>query len=324
MLWAEFFTCSALMIFFAYHLCKEGIILSEKTHLEEGLIGMVFLALATSLPEMVTGSSAVFFLGKIGLGYGDIVGSVIVNLMILFFLDYYVGKGRILFKASKINLFTAVGALVLISSILVFTLLRGAGVNVPTFGIIGVESILIAVMYIICVDIARRKHTSSEKEIYDSGESFLKLWTKFIIMLLIVVALGVWLAKIGEKIAAETTMSQTFIGTLFLGLSTSLPEFIVSFAALRAGSINMAVGNIFGSNLFDIVIISFMDVLCTGPILGMLSRGQVIATTVAVILSAIAVFGLLSRRNTSRRIGWDSASIFAIGLIGFVILYFVR
>ncbi|NQT33148.1 MAG: sodium:calcium antiporter [Candidatus Omnitrophica bacterium] len=323
MIWIEFLTCSSLMIFFAYHLCKEGVILSEKTHLEEGLIGMVFLALATSLPEIVTGSSAVFFLGKIGLGYGDIVGSVIVNLMILFLLDYYVGKGRILFKASRLNRITAAGALLLITTILIFSLLRGFGVNIPTFKIIGLESIFIAIVYIVCLEIVRRKSTGNEKNIYDTGESFFKLWIKFIILLCAVIALGVWLAKTGEKISNETDLSQTFIGTLFLGLSTSLPELIVCFAALRAGSINMAIGNIFGSNLFDVVIISFMDGLCTGPILGMLTRGQVIATAVAVVLSAIAVAGLFYKRDTSRRVGWDSTSIFAIGLIGFVILYFV-
>ena len=71
MVWIEFIICSSLMVFFAYRLCREGVVLSEKTRLEEGLIGMFFLALATSFPEGATGATAVYFLGKTGLGYGE-------------------------------------------------------------------------------------------------------------------------------------------------------------------------------------------------------------------------------------------------------------
>ncbi|MEA3489315.1 MAG: hypothetical protein U9R44_03105 [Candidatus Omnitrophota bacterium] len=324
MVWLEFLICSALMIFCAYHLCKEGVLISRRTRLEEGLIGMFFLALATSFPEMTTGSTAVFFLGKIGLGYGDIVGSIIVNLMILLFLDYYQGRGRILLRVSRINRLTGIFALLLISVVLVFAVLRASGVFVPGLKGLGVESVLIAVMYLGCLEVVRRTNTKEDDGTSETKGSLLKIWAKFIVLLVIVMLLGMWLAKSGEKIANTTGLSQTFIGTLFLGLSTSFPEMIVSFTALRAGSVNMAVGNILGSNLFDVFIIPFLDGLCGAPILGILTSGQMIATVVAVLISLIAVIGLFVKRDTSRRINWDTGLIFTVGLAGFVLLYFIR
>jgi cation:H+ antiporter len=312
------------MIFFAYQLCKEGIILSQKTHLEEGLIGMFFLAIATSFPEIVTGSTAVFYLDKIGLGYGDIIGSLIVNLMILFFLDYFAGGGRILLRISRITRRTGIFALVLLATVFVFAAMRLLGVKVPSFGRIGGESILIAVMYIACLEVVRRTNHREEKEVYKSEESFLRLWAKFILFLVIVMVLGVWLARIGEKIVNTTNLSQTFTGALFLGLATSFPEMIVTFAALRAGSIDMAVGNIFGSNLFDTLIIPVLDALSKTPILGILTAGQMAGTAVAVLMTACAVLAVYTKRDTSRRVNWDTGLIFAIGFIGFMILYFVR
>jgi cation:H+ antiporter len=324
MVWIEFTICSSLMIFFAYQLCKEGIILSQKTHLEEGLIGMFFLAIATSFPEIVTGSTAVFYLDKIGLGYGDIIGSLIVNLMILFFLDYFAGGGRILLRISRITRRTGIFALVLLATVFVFAAMRLLGVKVPSFGRIGGESILIAVMYIACLEVVRRTNHREEKEVYKSEESFLRLWAKFILFLVIVMVLGVWLARIGEKIVNTTNLSQTFTGALFLGLATSFPEMIVTFAALRAGSIDMAVGNIFGSNLFDTLIIPVLDALSKTPILGILTAGQMAGTAVAVLMTACAVLAVYTKRDTSRRVNWDTGLIFAIGFIGFMILYFVR
>ena len=111
---------------------------------------------------------------------------------------------------------------------------------------------------------------------------------------------------------------------LFLGVSTSFPEMIVSFAALRAGSVNMAVGNILGSNLFDVFLLPLMDLLSRTPILGSMTPGQMAATAVAVAVSAVVVIGIYVKKNTARRLNWDTSLIFTIGLLGFVLIYFMK
>ncbi|MGB2630556.1 MAG: hypothetical protein WBD24_03715 [Candidatus Omnitrophota bacterium] len=324
MVWLEFVLCSFLMIFFAYHLCKEGIILSQKAHLEEGLIGMFFLALATSFPEVATGSSAVFFLGKIGLGYGDIMGSVIVNTMVLLFLDYFKGKGRILSGTSLINRLTGIFVVVLLLVVLSSAALRHMKYHIFAYRGIGLESFLIALLYIGSLEIIRRTNRGGEEEIYKTREPFIRIWSKFLLLLLIVTLLSFWLAKTGEKIAETTNLSQTFTGALFLGLATSFPEMIVSFTALRAGSVQMAVGNIVGSNLFDVFILPILDGLTRSPILGMLTTGQIAVTGLVTVLAVATVLSLFWKKKTSSRINWDTGILFAIGFLGFVLLYFIR
>lgn len=325
MIWVEFLICAGLLTFFAYNLCKEGIIISEKTRLEEGLIGVIFLSVATSFPEIVTGAAAVFYLDRIGLGYGDIVGSVMVNYMVLFFLDYYQGKGRILNRVSSLNRMTGLFCVGILLTLFIAVFLRFMGTRVPGIKRIGMESILFIVCYLVYLKIIHGKVTALCVEVYDSKrDSFWSIWVKFIVLLGIVIFLGVWLALVAGKIVVLTNLSQTFIGTFLLGGVTSFPEIIVSFAALRAGSIDMAVGNILGSNLFDVCIISFFDILTKTPILSMLTQGQILATIFALVLSVITVLGLFFKKDTLRKIGWDTSLIFIAGFAGFVVLYFVK
>ncbi|MFH1395130.1 MAG: hypothetical protein ABIH09_03135 [Candidatus Omnitrophota bacterium] len=325
MIWIEFFICGVLLTFFAYNLCKEGIIISDRTHLEEGVIGMFFLAVATSFPEIVTGGVAVFALDKVGLGYGDIVGSVIANLMILSALDFFSGKGRILSKVSSLNRVTGIFVVGVVFVILVSAVLRLKTGFMPVFGRLGIESVFVVLIYFVYLKLINKKGSPEHKNIYHAGdESFWNIWAKFILFLVIVMFLGMWMAKIGEKIVISTSISETFTGTLILGVATSLPEIIVSFAALRAASIDMAVGNILGSNLFDVCIIPFFDMLCKKPILGLLTPGQVLATVLALILSLIAAGSMFFKKPGRLRVGWDTGLIFVVGSVGFVLLYFIR
>ena len=325
MVWLEFLLCGTLLTFFAYNLCKEGIILSDKTHMEEGIIGMLFLAVATSFPEIVVGVTSVFSLGRIGLGYGDLVGSVMVNFMILIALDYFYGRGRVLLKISKLNKLTAF--FVLGASGVIFTacILRMSKAPLPAVGRIGIEGIIVVCIYAAYLKMVHKSGTSGpHQEIYHEEEPFWKIWAKFSLFLVVVMFLGVWMARIGEKIVLDTALSQTFTGTLILGFATSLPEIIVTFAALRAGSVDMAVGNILGSNLFDLCVVPLLDSFTRLPILGELTRGQVAATGFAFIISLIAAVSLRVKKDSNSRVNWDTGTIFAVGFIGFVILYFVK
>ncbi len=326
MFWIEFLICSVLLTFFAYNLSKEGVILSKKTHISEGLIGMFFLAVATSFPEIATGVTAVHSLGCIGLGYGDLIGSVIVNFMILLGLDYFVGRGRILSKVSEANRYTGIFILLVSGLLSVIVLSRAAGgAEMFRVGPIGIESIFIVCIYLFSLEFLRRKDGSLKDEfLIKKDQTFWEVWAKFIGILIVVMLLGAWMAGIGQKIVLGTGMSQTFTGTLLLGFATSLPEIIVSFAALRAGSTDMAVGNILGSNLFDICVIPALDVFTDKPIFAMISRPDIVATVVAMVMAAIAVVGLRNRKPGNKKVGFDTILIFVVGFTGFVILYVMK
>lgn len=325
MVWIEFIICGAVLTYSAYRLSREGIVLSEKTHIEEGIIGMFFLAVATSFPEIVTSATAVFSFGKVGLGYGDLIGSVMVNFMILAGLDLFYRGKRILSVVDGMNVLTSVYVLGAISLIVVIMTLRYSGVSLPVLKGAGVESPILLCGYIVYLRSIKRRGA----RVHDPGhsprtESILSLWAKFFVFLVVVMAAGFWMARIGDRIVERTLLSETFTGTLLLGFVTSLPEMIVSFAALRAGSPNMAVGNILGSNLFDLCIVPVLDFLTKTPITGQLTPGQMFSTFIVLVMSVTAYAGIRRKSPRPRRAGWDTISIFIVGFAGFVIIYFLR
>jgi cation:H+ antiporter len=332
MVWAQFALCAALMIISAYALCREGMALSAVTHIEEGVIGIFFLAVATSFPEIVVGVSSVYYLGSVALGYGDLIGSVMINSMLLIVVDYMAGRGRVLAGASKMNfiavLLWGIAAMVIVSA----ALLR-KHYGLFSIGPLGVESFIILGLYF--VYLARLKRTSSmailvKKNMKSSlGLSLPEhgnaaMWIRFTFLLFTVMILGVWMASLGEKISASTGLSHTFVGGTLLAVVTSFPEIAVTFAAIRSGSIQMALGNIFGSNLFDLSILPFLDVLTKEPITVFLTTGQIAATAVAVLIPVILIFGMRVRDNAPKKVGFGTAMVFTAALSALTILYFVE
>ena len=109
-LFLQFITCSCLIFIASHYVSISGKNISTQMKWHQGFVGVLFLALATSMPEITTSLStvpAVFGIKNINLGFGDAIGSIIINLTIIGFLDFYQGKGRILAQADKKNTLTA-------------------------------------------------------------------------------------------------------------------------------------------------------------------------------------------------------------------------
>ena len=109
----------------------------------------------------------------------------------------------------------------------------------------------------------------------------------------IVVAAAILLPPAAEAIARMPGLEESFVGTVFVALSTSLPELAVSLAAIRMGAIDLAVGNILGSNLFNILILAIDDVAyADGLLLADASLSHLFTVLTTIAMSAIAVIGL--------------------------------
>jgi cation:H+ antiporter len=324
MVWIEFAICSILMILFAYKLCEEGIAISKRTRLEESIIGMVFIAVGTSFPEVVVGVTSVFSLGRIGLGYGDLVGSVIVNSMLLLLIDLSIGKRRLLSTISRENTLTALFIFGVAVMIFFAGVLR-MYIALPRIGPLGVESLVVIFIYGVFLRAINKKNGCDRDEVrHVEGVSLLQNWARFTVLLILVMILGIWMARIGEKIVVVTGLSQTFTGTLLLGLATSFPEIIVTFSAIKAGSFNMAAGNVLGSNLFDLSVIPVLDFMTEDPIMGMLTNGQVLAAGIVLLISLVTIAGIAVKKPVQKRVSPETGVIFAVGLVGFVLLYFIK
>ena len=111
---------------------------------------------------------------------------------------------------------------------------------------------------------------------------------------LIVIGAAVFLPYFGEAIAGHTGLGNSFFGTLFLAAATSLPELVVSLAALRIGALDMAVGNLLGSNVFNMFILGIDDVFYRdGSLFKAISPSHLLSVFIAIIMTAVVGLGLL-------------------------------
>ncbi|MCK4463226.1 MAG: sodium:calcium antiporter [Candidatus Omnitrophica bacterium] len=321
----EFIICSILIITASHFVCRYGKDIAIKMNWREGFVGVLFLAFATSLPELSTSLSSIpklFAINNVNLGFGDAIGSLIINMMLIGFLDFFQGRGRILLHAEKDNILTGTFTMLLLATLAIFSFLRQI---IGPFGFyffgVGIESFLILGFYLLGMKITfRNRHVQEKKSNYRFAGTE---WIKFVILLIIIFALGIWLASIGKRISESTSINQSFIGAFILAFSTSLPELAVSISALKMGSIDMAIANILGSNFFDVCIIPLMDIVYrSGPILESIAPVNIFITVLALVLTAIVVAGLSVRsKDTRMKLGWDTASILTLGAIGYYVIY---
>jgi cation:H+ antiporter len=99
-----------------------------------------------------------------------------------------------------------------------------------------------------------------------------------------------------EAVAIEAGQTETLVGTVLVGFTTSFPEIAATVAAARMGAFDLAVGNIFGSNAVNMCIIFAMDVAYVGgPVLASVSTDHLLSGQVAVLALALGVMGILAR-----------------------------
>ncbi|MBN1255526.1 MAG: sodium:calcium antiporter [Deltaproteobacteria bacterium] len=150
------------------------------------------------------------------------------------------------------------------------------------------------------------------------------LWLQFSLAALIIIGAGYKLSQYGNQIAARTGISQTFLGIILFSTVTSLPELTVCItSASVVGEPDLALGNIFGSNLFNLLLIAAFDIVQgRGAILDLLSPGHVIAASFGVVLAGIAILGIGLGLNLELGfMGIESIILVFIYLLAIRILY---
>jgi cation:H+ antiporter len=114
---------------------------------------------------------------------------------------------------------------------------------------------------------------------------------------------------IAGEIAAQTGLHQGFVGTTFVALSTSLPEVVITYGAVRINSFDMAVGNVLGSNLFNMMVLAIDDfAFLRGPIFDLISQSHAITALGAILMTAIFIADL-AVRSTNKRLPLSSGPI---------------
>jgi len=331
LIWLAFIVCTSLIVYSGTKLAKYGDIIAEKTGLGRAWTGLVLMASVTSLPELVTGISSVTFAGVPDIAVGDVLGSCVFNLLILALLDAAHRPQPLSAKAHHGHILSA-GFGILLLGIVAISLFLGD--RISSFGWIGLYTPLIIGVYLIAMRLVyfyeKRQFSAFIKEMAVELQ-YEKISTKTAIVhysmnAVIVVIAAVFLPKIGEAIAEATSLGQTFTGNIFIAIATSLPEVVVSITAVKIGAINLAVGNLFGSNIFNIFIISLDDLFFVkGPLLSFVNQSHAIPALSAIVMTAIAIIGLTYRAERKKLfLAWDSAGIVFIFVINLMLLYMLK
>lgn len=303
MVWVKFVLCLAIILFAGTKLVRYGDAIAEKTGLGRIWIGLVLLAVVTSMPELVTGVSSVAVVGLPDLALGTLFGSCAINLAILALLDILHRRTPILSEASSGHINSAGWGIVLIA-LAAGSVFAGERFSGLALGWMGIPSIVIFVLYLVGVwQIFRseRSHQLSSPQASSAqyeGISTRTVYLRFSLATIAVIAAGIWLALIGDEIAEVTGWRASFVGSLFLAITTSMPELVVSIAALRLGAIDMAIANILGSNMFNIALVALVDLAYSqGPVLSLASNSHLITAATVVVMSLLVIAGLKFRQK---------------------------
>lgn len=319
--WLKFAVCAALIGFAGPVLTHYGDVIARLTGLSRTWIGLVLLATATSLPELFTGISAVTVADAPNIAVGDALGSCVFNLAMLVVLDALSRDEPVYRRIDQGHILTAGFGVILIGSAGALLLLGGNGMSLQ-FLHIGIYTPFIVVLYLVAIRAAfvyEGRTKQAPAIVKDASTITLKTAvTRYIAAAAVVAGAGSWLPFIGQDIAETMGWRTTFVGTLFIAGATSLPELVVTISALRLGAVDMAIGNLLGSNLFDVLILAIDDIAYTkGPLLAAVSPAHAVTAIAAVIMSGIFIVALLYRPETRFRgtIGWVSLSLLMVYLM---------
>ncbi len=311
-----FVVAGVLVFAVASRLARHADAIADATGLGRVWIGSIVLAGSTSLPELVTEVNAAI-LGVVDIGVGDIMGSTLANMLIFALLNVIYARRRILYQVSADHVLVGTLAVAL-------TAMAGAAIASGGWGRIGhvgIETLLIVAFYIFGMrTVYAATRPTAPPEQLALGESSRSLLRRGLTGLA-VAAVGLMLVApllvtSAEAIALESGLSQTFVGTLIVGFTTSFPEIAATIAAVRIGAFDLAIGNIFGSNAFNICVLLPMDLaFLRGPVLAYASPANVLVAQLAMLSVAIGMLAIMARAG--RRVSIAHVDSVLIALVYF-------
>jgi len=218
---------------------------------------------------------------------------------------------------------------ILLIAIAAGSIFAGERLSGATLGWVGISSIVIMIVYLVGTwQMFRfeRRHqlVSLETELLYEEASLKRVSLKFALASVAVIGAGIWLSLIGDEIAATTGWGASFVGSLFLAITTSLPELAVAVAAFRLGAPDMAVADILGANIIDIAVILWVDLFYTpGSILAMVSSAHVVTAVISIVMSLLIVLGIRfrQRRKTFILFSWYTPVLIGLYVFGAYALF---
>jgi len=328
-----FFLASTLVIAVAgTKLTRTADQLADLTGWGEALFGAIFLGGTTSLPGIVTSVVAAYN-GHPQLAISNAIGGIAAQTLFLSIADITYKKTNLEHAAAS---FTNLMQGILLIGLLSFVLIGVSGPDLTVWNVhplsIGMIILYLAANRLISkakdqpmwsprITLATVQDIPDRRNIENLNLKRVSL--RFVLLAILVSGAGYMVAKSGITIANQTGLSETMIGVLFTAIATSLPELIVSLAAVRQKALTLSVGNIIGGNTFDVLFVAFADIAYNkGSILHAVTNDQVFVVALTMMMTSILILGLLHREKEGfGKIGWESLMIILVYLAGNVYLF---
>jgi cation:H+ antiporter len=335
------FLASAVVVWIAgWRVSRYADIIRAHTGASEALIGLILLGGVTSLPEAATSITGAIS-GNADLVVNNILGGVAMQVMILAIADAAIGRDALSATVASPAVLLQ-GAL---DIVLLALVAAGTVVGDVLLGGVGLWSWSILIAYLLSVWFVasmkgrkpwiaretksqrRRTNQATDRATSsEAGASFgAALWKTAALAAVILVA-GYFLTKSGEGLAERTGLGSSFFGAVFLAISTSLPEVSTVLSAAKLRRYEMAISDIFGTNLFDVVLIFLIDALFRGePVLRTVGPFATFGALLGIMVTVIFLVGLIERRDRAfLRMGPDSIAVILAYAGGLVVLYGLR
>ncbi|MEY3252122.1 MAG: hypothetical protein RL227_1095 [Pseudomonadota bacterium] len=304
----QFALCAGLIAVAGFSLSRNADRLATAYGWGRGWVGLALLATVTSLPELASGLSSVVLVDEPNLAVGNALGSCVMNLVFLVVVDLLQRRQPMYGQASATHLLSA-GFGVVMLGFVALSLVTAR--QAPALLHVGLYSPILLGLYLLALksvfaheqaalaeQAARQPAAGAGRTLRPPAEAALlrRHWRHFGRAAAVVLAAGLWLPGLADSLAQALGLSHSFVGTVLMALVTTMPEMAVTLAALRLGALDMAIGNLLGSNLFNILILAVDDLAYTkGPLFAAASvvHGGTAAT--ALVMTGLVIVGLVMR-----------------------------
>ena len=324
---ASFLGLAAIVAAAGVVLARSADRIAAATGLGRLLVGSVLLAAATSLPELSVDIAAVRA-GLPDLAAGDLFGSSLMNLLILAGIDLAQRSGhRMLSREAASHALSATLAIALTGVAALAVLTAG---RLPSLSILGIGGwswaifgayLLGARMLFLDQRISARAAAEATTE-RPPHASLLRPVAVFAVAAAALVGAGPRLAHVAGELAERSGWGGTFVGTTLVALTTSLPELVASIAAVRLGAIDLAIGNTFGSNAFNMILFLPLDACHAGPLFATVSSAHAVTALAVIVATAIAVLGQLYHGERRIPMVEPDAMLMLLVILGGLLLVF--
>ncbi|MBQ8826875.1 MAG: calcium/sodium antiporter [Oscillospiraceae bacterium] len=282
--------------------------IADRFGIPQIVIGLTIVAFGTSAPEAAVSITAALN-DSAGLAVGNVVGSNILNILIILGLTALITPVAVQNSTLKYE----IPFVIIITIVLGILGAIGGNLNI-------VDSIILLALFVLFFVYLIRISKSGQPDMApaESGENAQK---KNIFWLILLTIIGIVMIVIGSDVTVDAAsaiatrfgMSERLIGLTIVALGTSLPELVTSVLAAKKGNADIAIGNIVGSNIFNILfILGVTALITTVPYAANFIIDTVVAVFAAVVL-------LLCVINKDRKLKRPAGAI----MLGLYAVYFV-